>query len=176
MRPPPGSAWELRAYIGVEPVSGKHKYATRTFRGGKREAAEALARMVTQVDGGGDAAHDATVADLIRQWLDLVNEELSPSTLRGDRRIVRSYVLPALGDVNLARPRTAQLDRFYAELRDNGGKDASRLVPATVRQTHAMLRHALQQWDALGMDLDKPSSPRVPTSRTKPPGRAIGTG
>ena len=155
----------MRAYVGVEPVSGKHKYATRTFRGGKREAAEALARMVTEVGGGSHAAYDATVADLIRR-----------STLRGDRRIVRSDVLPALGDVKLARPRTAQLDRFYAELRDNGGKDASRLVPATVRQTHAMLRHALQQWDALGMDLDKPSSPRVPTSRTKPPGRAIGTG
>ncbi len=162
--------------MGVEPVSGKRKYATRTFRGGTRKAAEALARMVTEVGGGSHAAYDATVADLIRQWLDLVNEELSPSTLRGDRRIVRSDVLPALGDVKLARPRTAQLDRFYAELRDNGGKDASRLAPATVRQTHAILRRALQQGMRWGWISTNPavlaSPPRVRSHPMAPPAPA----
>ena len=151
--------------MGVEPVSGKRKYATRAFRGGTRKAAEALARMVTEVGGGSHAAYDATVADLIRR-----------STLRGDRRIVRSDVLPALGDVKLARPRTAQLDRFYAELRDNGGKDASRLVPATVRQTHAMLRRALQQGMRWGWISTNPavlaSPPRVRSHPMAPPAPA----
>ena len=151
--------------MGVEPVSGKRKYATRAFRGGTRKAAEALARMVTEVGGGSHAAYDATVADLIRR-----------STLRGDRRIVRSDVLPALGDVKLARPRTAQLDRFYAELRDNGGKDASRLAPATVRQTHAILRRALQQGMRWGWISTNPavlaSPPRVRSHPMAPPAPA----
>jgi hypothetical protein len=47
-----GSAWELRAYAGVDPIRGRQKYVTRTFRGGKREAEEALARLVVEVSGG----------------------------------------------------------------------------------------------------------------------------
>ena len=38
-----GNSWELRAYLGVDPTTGRAKYLTRTFRGGKREADEALA-------------------------------------------------------------------------------------------------------------------------------------
>jgi len=31
-----GDTWELRAYVGRDPVTGRKKYLTRTFRGGKR--------------------------------------------------------------------------------------------------------------------------------------------
>ncbi len=37
-----GEAWELRAYAGRDPVSGRPIYRTRTFRGGKRDAEDAL--------------------------------------------------------------------------------------------------------------------------------------
>jgi hypothetical protein len=33
-----GSAWELRVYLGADPVTGKQRYATKTVRAGKREA------------------------------------------------------------------------------------------------------------------------------------------
>ena len=33
-----GDAWELRAYLGGDPVTGKQRYAGRTVRGGTREA------------------------------------------------------------------------------------------------------------------------------------------
>ncbi len=56
-----GEAWELRAYAGVDPITNRQKYVTRTFRGGKREAEEALARLVTEVSGGSHAAQDTTV-------------------------------------------------------------------------------------------------------------------
>ena len=48
-----GNAWELRAYVGIDPITNRQKYLTRTFRGGKREADEALARFTTEVSGGG---------------------------------------------------------------------------------------------------------------------------
>lgn len=66
-----GNAWELRAYEGVDPLTNRQKYVTRTFRGGKREAEQALARLVTEVAGGGQAAQDTTAGDLIRDWLAL---------------------------------------------------------------------------------------------------------
>ena len=29
-----GNSWELRAYVGVDPTTGRAKYLTLTFRGG----------------------------------------------------------------------------------------------------------------------------------------------
>ena len=81
-----GNAWELRAYVGIDPITNRQKYLTRTFRGGEREADEALARFTNEVSGGGHAAQDTTVGDLIRQWLDLAHHDLSPSTVRGTSR------------------------------------------------------------------------------------------
>ena len=31
-----GSAWDLRAYAGIDPIAQRQKYVTRTLRGGKR--------------------------------------------------------------------------------------------------------------------------------------------
>jgi hypothetical protein len=124
-----GNAWELRAYAGIDPLTNRQKYVTRTFHGGKREAEEALARLVVEVCGGGHTAQDTTVGDLLRQWLELTKAELSPTTARGYEWIIRTYILPTLGSTRLARLKSSQLDRFYAKLRDQGGQDASRCPP-----------------------------------------------
>jgi len=47
-----GSSWELRVYLSRDPVTGKKRYATRTVRGGKREAQSALAEMITEAERG----------------------------------------------------------------------------------------------------------------------------
>jgi len=168
-----GDAWELRAYAGIDPLTNRQKYVTRTFRGGKREAEDALARLVVEVSGGGHAAQDTTVGDLIRQWLDLAKGELSPTTSRGYEWIVATYILPTLGKVALARLRTAQLDRFYAQLREKGGQDGKPLSAATVRQVHAILRRALQQGIRWGWISTNPaalaSPPRVRAPQLQPP-------
>ena len=168
-----GNSWELRAYVGVDPTTSRAKYLTRTFRGGKREADEALARFVAEVSGGGHAAKDTTLNDLIRRWLDLVRDDLSPSTVRGYERIIRCYIHPTIGRVSLAKLRTDQLDRFYSQLRDEGSQDGGPLSPATVRQTHAVIRRALNQGMRWGWITTNPASlarpPRVRTRALNPP-------
>jgi integrase len=168
-----GNSWELRAYVGVDPTTNRAKYLTRTFRGGKREADEALARFVTEVSGGGHAAKDTTLSELIRRWLDLVRDDLSPSTVRGYERTFRCYIDPDIGRVSLAKLRTDQLDRFYSKLRDEGGQDGGPLSPATVRQTHAVIRRALNQAMRWGWVASNPASlarpPRVRTPALNPP-------
>lgn len=168
-----GEAWELRAYAGIDPITNRQKYVTRTFRGGKREAEEALARLVTEVSGGGHAAQDTTVGDLIRQWLDLAKPDLSPTTARGYDWIIKTYITRTLDKVPLARLRAAQLDRFYAKLRDEGGQDGKPLSAATVRQVHAILRRALQQGVRWGWITTNPASlaspPRVRSRQLEPP-------
>lgn len=84
----PGN-WQLRAFEGLDPVSGKKRYRTRSFRGGKREASRELARLVAEVDGGVVAPARKTVGALLDEWLAHI-EHLgrSPSTLYNYRRLV----------------------------------------------------------------------------------------
>jgi integrase len=164
-----GNAWELRAYVGVDPVTGRQKYETRTFRGGKRQAEAELARFVAQVSGGGHSAGDTTLSDLIERWLDLARQDLSPSTLRGYERIIRSYIRPSVGRIQLNKLKTHQLDRFYAQLRASGGEEGGPLSPATVRQTHAIIRRALNQarrWEWIDANPATFASP--PSLRSRP--------
>jgi integrase len=125
------------------------------------------------VSGGGHAAKDTTLNELIRRWLDLVREDLSPSTVRGYERIIRSYIEPDLGRISLAKLRTDQLDRFYSKLRDEGGQNGGPLSPASVRQAHAVIRRALNQGIRWGWIAANPASlarpPRVRTQALHPP-------
>lgn len=168
------NTWELRAYVGLDPITNRHKYATCTFHGGKREADEALARFVTEVGGGGHSAHDTTVGDLIYRWLDLVRNDLSPSTLKGYERWIRCYIMPTLSKVSLARLQPAQLDRLYAKLRESGGKDGGPLAPATIHQVHAIIHRALHQGMRWGWISSNPASlatpPRVRAPQLHLPG------
>lgn len=168
-----GDAWELRAYVGRDPLTGREKYKTLTFRGGKRAAEAELARFVTEVSGGGQGAGDTTLTELIERWLELVRDDLSPSTVRGYERIIRCYIDPAVGKIRLNKLRTDQLDRFYGQLRESGGVDGSALSPATVRQTHAVIRRALNQAHRWGWIASNPaalaSPPRVRTRPVSPP-------
>jgi integrase len=168
-----GDAWELRAFVGRDPVTGREKYKTRTFRGGKRAAEAELARFVTEVSGGGHGAGDTTLSDLIERWLELVRDDLSPSTVRGYERIIRSYIDPSVGKIHLNKLRTDQLDRFYAQLREAGGTNGTPLAPATVRQTHAVIRRALNQAHRWGWIASNPaalaSPPRVRARPVSPP-------
>lgn len=168
-----GEAWELRAYAGRDPSSRAPKYVTRTFRGGKREAEEALARLVAEVSSGQVATTTSTVGELLDQWFEFAKDDLSPSTARGYEGIIRTYLRPAIGDVRLSRLRPATIDRLYKELRDHGGHGGVPLAPATVRQAHAVLRRALQQAVRWGQIPTNPaalaSPPRASTPRLTPP-------
>jgi integrase len=157
-----GETWELRAYVGRDPVTGRKKYLTRTFRGGKRAAEQALTKFLVEVGGGGHASQDTTVSELIKQWLELITPERSPTTARGYRWIVDTYVTPTLGAVPLSRLKPAQLDAFYAQLRDKGGAKGQPLAAATVRQVHAILRTSLNQAVKWGWLVTNPAMQATP--------------
>ncbi len=135
----PGT-WELIVSLGRDPLDGKYRQVSRCFDGNKREAQRALAELVTEVAAGHRSGADATVADLLAQWLDHAADELSPTTLRTYRQIVRRRLNPAIGHVQVRKLRAQQLDELYRALMRDG-----KLSPTTVRQVHAVIRRALGQ-------------------------------
>ena len=64
---------------GRDPVKGRYRYVSRTVQGTRKEAEAALAALVTQVNAGagGHTGTNATVAELVEQWLDLKGHPLA---------------------------------------------------------------------------------------------------
>ena len=163
-----GNAWELRAYVGRDSVTGQTRYRTRTFRGGKREAEAALSHFVDEVGESGVAPSDATVGTLLNSWLSLINEDLSPTTVRNYQLAINNYLVPHIGNVRLTKLQTAAIDRLYRELRVHGGKDGKPLSPASVHHAHSVLRKALQQALRWGWLKSNPAALATPPKKRTP--------
>ncbi|HSH59063.1 MAG TPA: hypothetical protein VK988_05355, partial [Acidimicrobiales bacterium] len=132
--------WQLRVFEGTDAISGKKRYRTRYFRGGKRAASKELSRLVAEVDGGLVAPAAKSVGVLLEEWLAHI-EHLgrSPSTLYNYRRLVMQ--LPdGFKAQPLSRLTTKLVDELYRHLGTVGKRK-----PATVLRFHALLRAAFAQ-------------------------------
>lgn len=171
-----GETWELRVYVGLDPVTNRKRYATKTMRSGKRVAQRELAAMVAAADKGALVRTSATVGELLEAWLEQAKGEFSPKTVLETRGVLDRYLIPGLGTTPLARLRADHLDVFYRGLRDGTLNHGRPLAPATIRRIHGTLRRALTQgvrWGWLSANVASAASPpRVPATDIKPPAPA----
>lgn len=134
--------WELRAYVGVR--GGKKRSVSRTFRGGKRDAAKALAALETQVDAGRvDPTLKMTVSQLLDRYIASRSGDWSPTTIRDHPATADRWIRPVIGDMDIARVRTMDVEELVAQIAVDH--------PATARKVLAILRAAFE--DAIRWDL-----------------------
>jgi integrase len=132
--------WRLRVYVGDDPLTGNPRQAHRTFRGTEKEAAKALAALVTESEGDKVDRSKATVGQLLDRWLEhLERIGRRPTTIRVARYKIERRIRPAVGAVPLSKLTADTLDRCYEAWEKEG------LAPATVRSYHALLSSALHQ-------------------------------
>lgn len=182
-----GKSWQLRAYAGMTPEGGE-RWLTETIPAratpaGRepvpaREADEALARLISRAvrirDGGAAVPGRrqkqgvVTVREAFEAWRAFAGPTLEPNGADTDEDVLRNYVYPHLGDVELWRLRPDQLTApgdpdhdpdiitmtaFYATLATTGTagrlrKDGSRLGAGkplgadTIRRVHGTCRRA----------------------------------
>jgi integrase len=160
--------WELIVQLPRDASTPRGKQLSRTVHGTKREAQRALAALVTEVSTGKISSSMMSLADLLERWLDHVSEQLSPTTVREYRRLVKKLISPDLGKLTLRRVSTQRLDTYYATLARERG-----LSPASVRHVHAVMRGALGQAVRWGWIPTNPaataSPPRLRRREISPP-------
>jgi hypothetical protein len=61
--------WELRAFAGPDPVTGKPQQVGETFIGTDKQAGKALARLVAKVESGRFNRTTATVGQMLDKSL-----------------------------------------------------------------------------------------------------------
>lgn len=112
-----------------------------------------------------------TVAGFLSEWLTGMELRLRPSTFASYRMQVERYIVPRIGKVDLQRLRPAQVEAMYGQLleagRSRGPAEGSGRPPGlsvrTVRMTHTILRHALDDAVSRG------ELARNPVHAVKPP-------
>lgn len=159
-RPPGSGRWQLRAFSGNDPLTGKPRQESRTFHGTEHDAGKALAQLVAQVADGRFNQTRATVGQLLDAWLEHGEVTQRPKTLYENRSKIDGRIKPVLGSVRLDKLGADKLDAAYRRWLDEG------LSPTTVRKYHSILSAACRQAVRWGW-ID-----RAPTDRATPPAPA----
>jgi integrase len=94
------------------------KTRTATFRGSKREAERELRRLLLLVDENRhpNDPDRLTVAQWLERWLGQVRGEVAPRTHERYASICRVHLIPAIGEVLLARLSITDVQSLYSAL------------------------------------------------------------
>jgi integrase len=139
-------AFELRYNLGTDPATGRRRIATATFRGNRKDAEKELRRLLRALDTGEHVdPNRITVRGWLATWLDAIREEVAPRTSERYGEIVRNFLVPALGNLPLAKLSPVHLQDAYNAWSTGGRRDgkAGGLSPRTRRHIHRILSTAL---------------------------------
>jgi integrase len=164
MREKAPGRWELRVYVGRDPVTGRPKQISRVYTAprrepgaGKREAAKKLAALVAEVEKGTHGGSSSTLGELLDEYIAHIERMgRAPTTLYGYRRIVAKRIGPALGSKRLDKLTAHDLDRFYADQLASGLGDRS--VHHIHRQISAALRQG-RKWGWVATNVAEDATP-----------------
>jgi integrase len=111
---------------------------TTTFHGSLSEARKELRRLLKASDDGVHVAPArTTLADWVREWLELRQRSVSAKTIEHYRTVLGAYVLPVLGERPLQELDVVEIDRL-------NGRLAEELSSRSVYHTHVILKACLQ--------------------------------
>lgn len=175
MRQRSAGSWELRAFVGRDPLTGRRQYVTKTFRGGRREAERELAALVSSAETARPTA-SMTVGEALEQWYEHAKPQLSPSTVATTRVVLDAHLLPYLETTPLRKLTPSKIDAVYRALREKGGRKGKPLAWSTVQRAHNVLHRAMAQavrWGWLPLNpVSNATAPKRDHHELRPPSPA----
>jgi integrase len=125
------NSWRLRYRVRGQ----RH---TTTFHGSLTEARKELRRLLKASDDGVHVAPTrTTLADWVREWLELRARSVSAKTVEHYQTVLGAYVLPVLGERPLQELEVSEIDRL-------NGRLAEELSARSVYHTFVILKSCLQ--------------------------------
>jgi integrase len=159
MRERSPGVWELIVAAGVDPVTGRRRQVSRTFRGTLRDAKQARAALLVEVSKGRHMGSAATVEQLFAEWVvELRRKGRSPNTVYGYERVYERNIRQALGGVPVTKVTTKMLTDLYGAHQKRG------LAPRSIYQIHACLSSMFTQACRWGWRDTNPSQWAEPPS------------
>jgi integrase len=167
------------AYVGLDPLT-KEDVRLRETRKTRGDAEKALTALLRQVDERKAPKSAITVAEAMSKWMEVA--DLEETTRDRYEDLIRLYVLPTFGEMQVARIDAELLERFYARLhrcrhlcrnRPPKGHVHRPLSTSTTRKIHYIIRGALERavrWGYLGVNpAEMAYAPAPAKTRPDPP-------
>jgi integrase len=144
-----GDKWSIRAYVGTNPLTGKPRRRSISFRAnGLRAAQKHARRLGQQLDDERDGlAASGSVAELVADWLAISERDRSPSTMRKSYRPRSRMIVERFGGAQAADLKTRDINGWYTALMRDG-KTASSVIELH-RVFSAIMQFALDE-DRIG--------------------------
>lgn len=137
--------WRLRVPAGRHPVTDKPRQMSRTFKGNRRDAEQALRKLQREVESiaSVDGARKP-FADLLVEWQTHRSPRWSPKQAAVVDYQVRKWLVPHLGQTPVGRLTARDVDRFMDTAAGGG------LRAKSIRNLHGMISAALTQAEKWG--------------------------
>ena len=147
------NSYSIKISVGKDANSGKYKYQWTTVKGTKKEAEKRLSELLNQLDNGTFMKPGkTTLAEYLERWQDYAWPNLAPRTAEGYQYIVRSHLIPSLGQIPLTQLKPEHLQHLYSEKLSAGRFDGKGgLSKRSVQYIHVTLHKALKNAVKLGM-------------------------
>ena len=162
------NSWELTIDQGRD-ADGKRLRKFVNVKGTKTQAQQKLRKLLTSVDNGMSLdTSKVTLGEFLARWMeDYVAIKTAPSTANGYRMIVMCHLIPALGNVPLAKLQPADVQAYYKKALAKGRRDGKGGLSArTVHHHHRVLSEALKhavKWELIHRNVADAVDPPKPS-------------
>ncbi|MFC2019214.1 tyrosine-type recombinase/integrase [Chloroflexota bacterium] len=140
------NSWAIVMEIGRDATTGRRRQQWQTIQGNKKDAEKLLSNMLHSQDKGIFVKPTrTTIGEFLEQWLkDYVKTNTAPRTRERYIQIIRSHLIPSLGNIPLTQLRPDLIQSYYASELNNGRLDGKGgLSATTVLHHHRVLSEAL---------------------------------
>ena len=143
--------YAIRVDLGPDPATGKRRQHYKQGFRTKREAEAALDELLSGVRSGDVVSQTSTtLGQFLDDWLASQNQRLKETTWNS-YLVAVERIRNGLGKRKLQALTPLEIERFYLHLAESGGRTGRPLAAKTIRNTHVVLRKALDDAERLGL-------------------------
>ncbi len=141
-----GQSWQLTVEMPRDPITGERKRKYKTVTGTKKEADQALRRFITELERGEYIEdNNITVSDWLQKWLEVyIVPTVSPTTLVGYKGMIRRYVDPLIGHLQVQEMNALAVQIWVNKLKVSP-ISGEPLTAGTIKHTYHVLRGAMDK-------------------------------
>ena len=141
-----GKKWQIVVDLPRDPVTGKRVRKFKTVSGTKKEAERAMHEFIRELEKGYHVTDDKiTVAKWMDTWIELfIAPHVSPTTLSRYQGMIRRYIVPLLGSVQVQELKPLSVQAWVNGLKISpaSGKEMS---ASTIKHTYHILKGAMDK-------------------------------
>ena len=156
----PDGTWRIFVSAGTGD-NGRRRRVSEVVTGSRRDANRRLSELAQAIRTGAYAPNGAqqTLAQFVQEWWPSKAASLAPRTAEGYRKMLDSYVLPALGRKRIQRITSGDVSRLVGELVDRGTVTQAVHVH---RFTKTLFNAAIRAGTVVGNPIGAVAQPRLP--------------